>query len=99
MDKLLEIVMAAVVISVTGLAVLFALNSQSGSFMNFLDSQSQDARCDMLKDKYDRAAENENVDRYTEINQKASNMGCEWATGGGGSPSLPTGGGPAPATP
>lgn len=79
MDKLLEIVLAAVVISVTGLAVLFVVNGQTGSFTDFMDSQSQGAQCDLLKDKYDRAAENENQEKYSQIATKAGNQGCSWA--------------------
>lgn len=57
MDKLLEIVMAAVVISVTALAVLFALNGQSGDFTTFLGNQSDGAQCDLHWQEYKNALE------------------------------------------
>lgn len=55
MDKLLEIVMAAVVISVTGLAVLFVVNSQTSSATGFFDNQSQGAQCDLQKTQWEDA--------------------------------------------
>ena len=55
MDKLLEIVLAAVVISVTGLALLFAVNGQTGSFTDFMTNQSSGAQCDVQKTKWENA--------------------------------------------
>jgi len=55
LDKLLEIVLAAVVISVTGMALLFVVNGQTGSFTDFMGNQSQGAQCDLQKTKWESA--------------------------------------------
>lgn len=55
MDRTLEIVLAAIVISVTGMALLFVLNGQSGDFTDFLDQESSDANCDLQWQKYQNA--------------------------------------------
>ncbi|WEL23890.1 hypothetical protein [Candidatus Nanohalovita haloferacivicina] len=55
MDMVLELIMAAAVITVTALAVLFVLNGQSTDFISFTDNQSTDARCDLQKTKWEDA--------------------------------------------
>jgi hypothetical protein len=55
LDKLLEIVLAAVVISVTGMALLFVVNGQTGSFTDFMGNQSSTAQCDLQKTQWEDA--------------------------------------------
>ncbi|MFB6199316.1 MAG: hypothetical protein ABEJ83_00430 [Candidatus Nanohaloarchaea archaeon] len=78
MDKLLEIVMAVVVISVLGLGLLYAVNSQSDSFLGFMDSQSHDAQCDLLKKQHSNADSSEEM---MSIEDKARSNDCDWVGG------------------
>ncbi|MFB6203547.1 MAG: hypothetical protein ABEK01_03580 [Candidatus Nanohaloarchaea archaeon] len=48
MDKTLELVLAAAVIMVTGLAVMSMVENQSYGFMDFLDRQSNQSQCKIV---------------------------------------------------
>ena len=82
MDKLLEIVLAAVVISVTGMALLFVVNGQTGSFTDFMGNQSQGAQCDIKHTKW-KDTVCSNPTEASDIMDEADAAGCDtsdWPT-------------------
>lgn len=60
MEKTIEILLVATVVLMTAVVVIFMLQGRIGSFDDFLEGQSQEAKCSIGETKYKNAAECEN---------------------------------------
>lgn len=77
MDKVLEIIIAASVLLVASLTLIFATTDSLGDFGEVADADSQ--VCRVLERDYNEAMDEGNSDRADEIEDQASEDGCSWA--------------------
>lgn len=57
MDKTIEIIIAATVIIMTALTVMFMVGGQSGDFADWLNNTQGDADCSLKKTNYENACD------------------------------------------
>jgi len=77
MDKVLEIIIAASVLLVASMTLIFATTDSLDDFGEVADADSQ--VCQVLQRDYDEAMDEGNIDRADELEDQASERGCSWA--------------------
>ena len=81
MDKTLEIIIAATVILLTALTVIFMVGGQSGDFNDWMNNTQGDAECSLKQTQYENAcscpAEGSQPDAEQIMSEAASNE-CGW---------------------
>ena len=77
MDKILGIIIAASVLLVASMTLIFATTDSLNDFGEVADADSQ--VCQVLQRDYDEAVDEGNTDRADEIEDRASDRGCSWA--------------------
>lgn len=77
MDKTVEIIIAATVILLTALTVMFMVGGQSESFNDWMNNTQGDAECSLLKTEYENTCSNSPSDA-PEIRSEASGKSCSW---------------------
>jgi len=77
MDKTLEIIIAATVILLTALTVMFMVGGQSESFNDWMNNTQGDAECSLLKTEYENTCSNSPTDA-PEIADEAESESCDW---------------------
>ena len=55
MDKTLEIVIAATVLLMTAVSVMFMVSDRAGGFNEWANDTSEGAQCDLLKAEYENS--------------------------------------------
>lgn len=77
MDKVLGIIIAASVLLIASMTLIFATTDSLDDFGEVADADSQ--VCRVLERDYDEAMDEGNSDRADEIEDQASDRGCSWA--------------------
>lgn len=79
MDKTLEIIIAATVILLTALTVMFMVGGQSGDFNNWLNNTQGDAECSLKQTQYENACDCDSSGVQGEAEQIiAGAQQCSW---------------------
>ena len=82
MDKTLEIIIAATVILLTALTVMFMVGGQSESFNDWMNNTKGDAECSLKKTQYENAcncgSDNPNNPDANQIKAEAASNSCSW---------------------
>lgn len=77
MDKTVEIIIAATVILLTALTVMFMVGGQSESFNDWMNNTQGDAECSLKKTQYENAC---NCGSQSPSNQEAQQLRSEAAS-------------------
>lgn len=82
MDKTLEIIIAATVILLTALTVMFMVGGQSESFNDWMNNTQGDAECSLKQTQYENAcdcsADAATNPKAQEIKSEAASNSCGW---------------------
>lgn len=66
MEKTIEILLVATVVLMTAVIVIFMLQGRVGGFNDFLQNQSDDAKCSIGETRYSNAVDCENTEETSE---------------------------------
>ena len=79
MDKTIEIIIAATVIIMTALTVMFMVGGQSGDFQNWLNDTQGDAECSLQKTELENTCTCGSSEVQEEAQQIiAEAQSCDW---------------------
>jgi cell division protein FtsL len=77
MDKVLTLIVAATVLMIAAVTLIFSTTDSLGGFGDTANTSSQ--ICDVYKGEYNDAQDEGDTEEIQRITEKASEQGCAWA--------------------